>query len=41
MLRGNFIRKMSNEERSSGIDVEDSEIDQLLDEICACAKEYE
>ena len=35
------MRKMSLEERSSGIDVENSEIDQLLEEICACAKEYE
>jgi hypothetical protein len=32
---------MSSEEKSSGIDVEDCELDQLLDEICACAKEYE
>ena len=41
VLRGNFMRKMSYEERSSGIDVEDRGIDQLLQEICACAKEYE
>ena len=41
VLRGNFVRKMSLEERSSGIDVDNSEIDQLLEEICACAKEYE
>lgn len=32
---------MSAEEKSSGIDVEESELDLLLDEICACAKEYE
>lgn len=41
VLKSNFLRKMSNEEQSSGIDVENNELDQLLEEICACATEYE
>ena len=41
LLKGNFLRKMSNEELSSGIDVENNELDQLLEEIHACATEYE
>ena len=41
VLKGNFLRKMSNEEQSSGIDPENNELDQLLEEVCACATEYE
>ena len=41
VLKGNFLRNMSNEEQSSGIDPENNELDQLLEEICACATEYE
>lgn len=32
---------MASEEKSSGIDVEYSELDQLLEEICNCVKECE
>ena len=41
VLKGNFLRNISNEEQSSGIDPENNELDQLLEEICACATEYE
>ena len=41
VLKSNYLAKMASEERSSGIDVEENELDQLLEEICACAKECE